>query len=250
MGLPAAVKVLVAIFLASSFKTLPFVYVIRFYNAALRTIIFKRKQYRKTRLNTYGITGKNPMDVFRAIPYHTYCSPLELDMFFHKSNSTYFVDLDIARTKFLCQMFQKLFLDFYDNTTGDFKSKSINNFPYIPVAEVQCTFRKEIKVFQKFSIYSSVLAWDDKWIYILSKVVHVDGKLSALAITKYVFKKNGRISMKPKEFLTHCGFYNEAVEKINEENFKLVEHMNQNADGLEKLAEKMETVTSLRDHHI
>lgn len=250
MGLPTAVKVLVAVFLASTYKTLPLVYVIRFYSAALKSILFKRSQYKKTRQNTHGITGKNPMDVFRAVTYSTYCSPLELDMFMHKSNSTYFIDLDIARTKFLCQMFQKLFLDFYDNATGDFKSKSINNFPYIPVAQVQCTFKKEIKVFQKFNILTNVLAWDDKWIYVLSKMVHTDGKLAALSITKYVFKKHGRVSMKPKEFLTHCGLYNEAVEKINAENFKLVEHMNSTADGLEQLAEKMEANSSLRDHHI
>uniref|UniRef100_A0A0L0P0J5 Thioesterase n=1 Tax=Candidozyma auris TaxID=498019 RepID=A0A0L0P0J5_CANAR len=250
MGFKAAGKVLVALFFASTYKTLPLVYVLRFYLAAIRTIVLKRNEYRKTRQNTFGITGKNPMDVFRAVSYRTYCSPLELDMFMHKSNSTYFVDLDIARTKFLCTMFQKLFLDYIDNTTGDFKGKGLGNAPYIPVAEVLCTFRKEIKVFEKFTILSNILAWDDKWIYVMSKIVHDDGKLAALSITKYVFKKHGRISMKPKEYLTHCGLYNEAVEKINSENFKLVEHMNKNAEGLEKLAEKMDTTCSLRDHHI
>lgn len=250
MGLPNAVKVLVAVFLASTYKTLPLAYVFRFYAAAIRSLIFKGKEYRKTRLNTYGLTGKNPMDVFKAVSYSTYCSPLELDMFLHKSNSTYFVDLDIARTKFLCQMFQKLFLDFYDNTIGDFKGKSINNFPYIPVAQVQCTFKKEIKVFQRFSILSSILAWDEKWLFVLSKIVHSDGKLAAVSVTKYVFKKHGRVSMKPKDYLTHCGLYNEAVEKINQENIKLVEHMNETADGLDQIAEQMETNTSLRDHHI
>ena len=36
---------------------------------------------------------------------------------------------------------------------------------------VSCTFRKEIKPYQKYEVWSRVLSWDDKWIYIVSHFV-------------------------------------------------------------------------------
>lgn len=232
----------VVLFLISTYKTLPLAYCLRFYYLALKNVVLTRSKYRRTKLNTFGITGKHPLDLFRAIDYHSYASPLEIDMYLHKSNSTYFLDLDLARTQMVSQVFQKLFMSYYDNELAEFKGVSINNYPYIPVGLVQCLFKKEIKIFQRYTITSNVLAWDDKWLYILLKFVLPNNKLSAVAITKYVFKKNGRMTIKPREFISQCGLYNNEVEKINSENFKLVEHINSTLDGLEQVAERMDSL--------
>lgn len=224
---------------ASSYKTLPFSYMIRFYSLVVKHLVLRRRQYLTQKENTYGI-GKHKLDIFRAVTYSTYASPLEIDMYLHKSNSTYFTDLDIARTSLVCVVFQRLFMRYWNNENGEFKRKSLQNCPYVPVGTVQCVFKREIKLFECYDITSNVMAWDQKWLYVMLKFVLSNGKLCAIGITKYVFKKKGRITMRPREFIAECGLYNEEVEKINQENYKLVSQLESSQD-LEELAEKMET---------
>lgn len=232
-------KIVAVAFLVSTYKTLPFAYPIRFYSLVFKHIVIHKNAYIHSKRNTYGI-GTSKLDVFKAVSYSTYASPLEIDMYLHKSNSTYLLDLDIARTAFVCQLFQKLFLKTWLNESGEFKSQTLGNCPYVPVGTIQCVFKREIKVFQRYIITSNVLAWDNKWLYVLLKFVSSDGKLCALGITKYVFKKNGRITMRPRDFMAECDLYNEEVEKINEKNYNLVSHL-ESSEGLEQLADLMET---------
>lgn len=237
MLLSAAAKVAVVAFLASTYKTLPLAYTVRFYLAVLRSLVLQRSAFLRNRENTYGI-GKGRLDVFQAVSYTTYASPLEIDMYMHKSNSTYFLDLDIARTKLVCRVFQKLFMNYWDNTSGEFRGKSLQNSPFVPIGTVQCSFKREIKMFQNYTITSNVMAWDDKWLYVLSKFTIGDQKLCAVAVTKYVFKKKGRITLRPREFIAECGLYNDDVEAISQQNLSLVPDL-ESSEELEKLAAKM-----------
>lgn len=237
MPLTRLLKVLALLFALSAYKTLPFAYMARFYYQVGRHLVTKRRRYLKSKENTYGL-GKHKLDIFRAVKYSTYASPMEIDMYLHKSNSTYLVDLDIARTKMVVIVFQKLFMRFWGNENGEFRRKSLQNSPFIPVATVECVFTNEILVFQRYDIISSVMAWDNKWLYVLLKFVTPEGKLCSICVTKYVFKKKGRITMRPREFIAEIGLYNEDVEKINEENIKLVDHLG-SSEGLKELAEQM-----------
>lgn len=227
-------------FLLSTYKSLPLAYPIRFYWLVFKHIIIHKNAYIRTNRNTYGF-GTSKLDVFKGVTYSTYASPLEIDMYLHKSNSTYLLDLDIARTAFVCLLFQKLFLKTWLNESGEFKSQTLRNCPYVPVGTVQCIFKREIKVFQHYDISSNVLAWDNKWLYVLLKFVTSDGKLCALAITKYVFKKNGRITMRPRDFIAECDLYNEEAEEINQRNYNLVSHL-ESFEGLEQMADQMEII--------
>lgn len=231
-------KLALAAFLVSTFKTLPLAYPVRFYWYIFRHLVFKKWQYLRTKKNSYGF-GDNKLDIFRAVPYSTYASPLEIDMYLHKSNSTYLVDLDIARTHAVCLIFQTLFMRYWHNELREFRGVSLFNCPYVPVGTIQCAFKREIKAFQRYSIVSSVYAWDHKWLYVLLKFVLLDGKLCAVAITKYVFKKKGRITMKPRDFIAECGMYNDEVERINAENYKHVSHL-ETSEGLEEWAARMD----------
>lgn len=237
MYLYRILKVLAAIFALSTYKTLPFAYMARFYFQVGKHLVRKRGQYIKTKENTYGV-GKHKLDIFRAVKYSTYASPMEIDMYLHKSNSTYLVDLDIARTKMVVIVFQKLFMRYWGNENGEFKRQSLQNSPFIPVATVECVFANEILVFQRYDIISSVMAWDNKWLYVLLKFVTPKGKLCCVCVTKYVFKKKGRITMRPREFIEEIGLYNDDVEKINAENIKLVDHLG-SSEGLKEFAENM-----------
>lgn len=109
----------------------------------------------------------------------------------------------------MCKIFQKLILN----------SK---HWPYVPVANVFTNFLREIKPFEKYVVTSSILCWDQKWIYVMSKFTKSNGKvLCSLSITKYVLK-DGRKTINPKEALEACGIYNDEVAKVSEENLKLL----------------------------
>ncbi|EDK38823.2 hypothetical protein PGUG_02921 [Meyerozyma guilliermondii ATCC 6260] len=240
------VKALLSLFLLSTYKTLPGAYVIRFYYRAFVTLALTRKKYVSSKKqNTFGYTGDSKLDIFKPSTYTSYVSPLEIDMFVHKSNSTYFTDLDLARMDLVLRVFQKYFFQEFDNDFGTFKSKSVNNFPYAPIAMVECTFKKELKIFQKFEIKSKVVAWDDKWLFMMSEFkIPKSDRTYAVAMTKYVFKKGGgRTTINPEEMIERCGMLNDEVKAINKENYELVKHL-ASTDDLEAMFDKLTSRTS------
>lgn len=220
-------KILLAIYAISSIKTLPLAYVARFYLSVARNLILSKSKYHKgNNKNSYGITTekKGDLAVFTPVTYSSYVSPLEYDMFLHKSNSTYFADLDMARTKLLCHVFQKGFYSYMDNEHGDFKKKLFSNIPFIPVARVECTFKKELKLFESYEVVSRVGAWDDKWLYVISKFVKPHSKrVHCIGITRYVFK-TGRVTVPPKTIVERSGLLTKEAEEKNEEYLKLFTH--------------------------
>ena len=206
--------VAVAVFALLTIKTLPFAYFARFYLQVLVTVYLPMVRFfRNGKQNTFGFT--KPADVFSWVPYHLYVLPLEIDMYLHKLNLTYFADLDIARTKLVCQIMQRMFIRFRNNDTGEFKGKLVKNFPFVPVALIKGLFKREMLVFSRFQIKSRFFGWDDnKWVYVVSKFVTGSGKnekVMGIFVTKYCFKKKGRITIRPREILQESGFFTEEV---------------------------------------
>ncbi|RCK55500.1 hypothetical protein Cantr_03925 [Candida viswanathii] len=227
-------KYLILAFLISTHKTLPLAYVVRFYYHAIRGFFALRSYYLRTKRNSFGYNS--PKDLFTWITLDSYVTPLELDVYMHKLNSTYFLDLDIARTKLLTRLFQTYWWWSYDNGHGKGKKKhSLSNIPYVPVATVQCQFKRELKLFQKFKISSRVLAWDKKWLFVMSKFVTDDNKVTAIAITKYVFKV-GRLTIAPEEYIKLCNFWDDENQAINAKNYELVKYL-VDVEDIEKIAE-------------
>ncbi|KAI5951782.1 hypothetical protein KGF54_004857 [Candida jiufengensis] len=245
MSLQSTIKWALIAFAIISHKTIPFAYVIRFYYHAIIGLLSSKLQLSKdsTKYNSYNFN--KPSDLFKTITLNSRVSPLEIDMYLHKSNSTYFLDLDIARTKFLIRLLQPYWWYAFANEHKQFggavkKSYSISNFPYVPVATVQCQFKKELKPFEKFKITSRILAWDKKWLFVLSifttynKQTKKFNTINAIALTKYVFKI-GRLTISPIDILKHCNFINEENLLINEKNYNLVQYL-VDTENLEKLA--------------
>ncbi|KAI3404720.2 STP4 [Candida oxycetoniae] len=193
-----------------------------------------------TTYNTYGFNS--PKDLFSSVTLESRVSPFELDMYLHKSNSTYFLDLDIARTKLLIRLLQSYWWHSFENKSGKFgKSKrKIANFPYAPIAIVKCQFKRELKPFEKFHINSRILAWDKKWLFVLSTFTTKNShnsqmdKVNAVALTKYVFKI-GRITIPPIEILNHCNLIDEKNLETNLVNYELVKNL-VDTEGLESIA--------------
>jgi hypothetical protein len=94
-----------------------------------------------------------------------------------------------------------------------------------------CTWRKEIKPYARYELWTRVLSWDEKWLYIVTHFVKPDvfhpdeyvmqpgrkaakrrekedlntlGSVYASSVARYVFKNNRR-TIPPEEALRVCG---------------------------------------------
>ncbi|RYP42070.1 hypothetical protein DL767_000582 [Monosporascus sp. MG133] len=99
-------------------------------------------------------TRPPPSDaLFRPWSMRSRTCMLECDANLHKSNSTYLIDLDISRAELLT----RLFAHALRRTRAG-----------LVLAGVDISFRREIRPLQAYETHSRVLAWDNKWIYVLS----------------------------------------------------------------------------------
>lgn len=145
---------------------------------------------------------------------------METDYNFHKSNSTYFSDLDIARTALATRLLSPgvgLLSKIIDEETVEACRKESKRAPrklpwmYIAVGSVYCSFKREIKPFERVDIQSKAVGWDQKWLHVLSFYLRPSRKrgekptLLATALTKYVVKK-GRLTIPPERVLRTSGF--------------------------------------------
>ncbi|KAM0332315.1 hypothetical protein ACHAQA_002591 [Verticillium albo-atrum] len=85
---------------------------------------------------------------------------LECDYNLHKSNSTYFTDLDMSRGNFCLIFFSKKF----SPVPGP------NHFTLV-LGGATCTWRKEIKPYQSYELWTRILSWDEKWLYVVTHFV-------------------------------------------------------------------------------
>jgi hypothetical protein len=98
---------------------------------------------------------------------------MECDYNFHKSNSTYFSDLDVTRSNIVCCLLRKGIKKL--NTTPDVVIGP-DGVPAkgrwgIMLGAVQCSFKKEIAPYEPYEMWSRILCWDRKWIYVVSHFV-------------------------------------------------------------------------------
>jgi hypothetical protein len=97
-------------------------------------------------------------------------------------------------------------------TKQSFAARKARNDPlmYVALAGVTALFRREIKPFARYMVSSRVLAWDRKWLFVVSHFVGAekgpDGKraLYASALSKYVFKSK-RLTVSPEVVLVESG---------------------------------------------
>ena len=160
-------------------------------------------------------------DIFAPAEYSTYASLAETDYNLHKSNSTYFADLDIARSKLIARLLGRIWplASVPIKVTPPVVSK-VN--PAVIIGSVHTSFHREIKPLASYRIRSRVLAWDNRWIYVGSwflagkkrgsRITTKDSgtghaatsTVLASSLTKYIVKR-GRITIRPEDIWKEAG---------------------------------------------
>ncbi|KAI4758952.1 hypothetical protein E4T52_01802 [Aureobasidium sp. EXF-3400] len=158
---PGGVWRILAIFFALlSLKSLPFVWHFRVFKNLIWHLYLQPLPLK-------------PSHLFKPIITTSHNSISECDYNFHKSNSTYFSDLDVSRAAFVGVLLKKSLarLNGGDLTGLPEEAKTVKGTYIVALGGVGCVFRKEIPPLVRFEVWTRLLAWDDKWIYIVSHIV-------------------------------------------------------------------------------
>lgn len=197
-------RILLLFFILTNLKNMSFAWTFRVIGAMFRHATVKRKPLPKHKLFQYCITqSRNTI--------------LDTDYNMHKSNSTYFADLDVARTHMVMRLFAPGMEEVGHNPKAglvrDKNNRVVKGTPGLALGAVSCHFKKEIPLFGRYEMWTRLLCWDRKWFYIVTHFV-TPGKLKpgkdgkavdpaelqkhvvATAISKYVFKM-GRFTVHP-----------------------------------------------------
>ncbi|KAK6330512.1 hypothetical protein TWF696_003401 [Orbilia brochopaga] len=182
-------RIIAVLIVLANLKVVPFFWHTRFWYALQIHLLARRRIL------------PNPTQLFAPVKITSRAPLYECDFNYHKSNSTYFSDLDIARTHLVAHLIKKALR--LRRQRGD---KPL----YVALGGVACLFRREIKPYQRYEVWSRVLAWDEKWFWVISHFVSAEKdrsgkrKIYASSLSKYVFKVE-RKTIPPVEVLEESG---------------------------------------------
>lgn len=148
----------------------------------------RRPPYVKQTLITSSDSTIHP--IFHPVSIFSRSPLLETDYNLHRSNSTYFFDLNISRTALVTSL---LFAGFRTCNAAleAERHRGANN---VILGSVHTSYHREIKPYERYEVGRGVLGWDQKWLVILSAFLRPrQGKreevVLASALSKYVVKK-------------------------------------------------------------
>ncbi|EXJ92013.1 hypothetical protein A1O3_00563 [Capronia epimyces CBS 606.96] len=152
-----------------------------------------------------------PVSIFSRAPL------LETDYNLHKSNSTYFSDLDESRTALMT----RVLIPGLRHGSRALEREGHKGRLAVILGSVHTSFHREILPYERYEVRSRLLGWDRKWIVVGSWFVRParnhkhkekgNGKeeepevLLASALSKYVVKK-GRFTVSPERCFTAAGW--------------------------------------------
>ncbi|KAI0849674.1 hypothetical protein F5Y00DRAFT_269072 [Daldinia vernicosa] len=152
---------LLCFFVVLNIKNMPFMWHLRLVNG-FRFIL-------RTQRPAVPLTHTH---IFQPIITSSTAQLMEIDFNMHKSNSSYFADVDIARTHLVCTLFAKGI----DQMRGGTAAYTGSKKPVFGLAlgAVSCNFKREVRPYEEYEMWSKILAWDEKWIYIVTHFVRKD----------------------------------------------------------------------------
>ncbi|KAI1106158.1 hypothetical protein F4804DRAFT_59920 [Jackrogersella minutella] len=152
---------LLCLFIILNIKNMPFMWHLRLLNA-FRFILRTQR----------SAVPLKPMHIFQPIITSSTAQLMEIDFNMHKSNSSYFSDVDIARTHLVCTLFAKGI----DQMRGGTAAYTGSKKPVFGLAlgAVSCNFKRELRPYEEYEMWSKILSWDEKWIYIVTHFVRKD----------------------------------------------------------------------------
>ncbi|KAL2678523.1 hypothetical protein Neosp_009270 [[Neocosmospora] mangrovei] len=222
MGPGIVKRVMITVFVLINWKNMPFFRV--FYTIIYHVYIRKRPSL-------------GPRALFKPMISTTYTSIFEIDYNLHKSNSSFFTDFDVSRSQLVSYLLRPAMTNLAHNTSSRFILDPRSGEPMkgalgVVLGSVQCSFHKEIGLYKRYELWSRVLCWDRKWLYILTHFLPAgtakptswldnglrrfkaradsdvasgwERKIQATAISKYVFKI-GRLTVHPARILDNSG---------------------------------------------
>jgi acyl-CoA thioesterase FadM len=198
----ASWRTLAVVFVLVNLKSLPLAWHVRLLYRMVANWYTRARVQRAVQLQSEagGHPLFDPVSIFSRSPV------LETDYNLHKSNSTYFVDLDESRTALMT----KILVPGLKKGSADLEKEGHRGPLSIILGSVHTSFHREIRPYELYEVRSRVLGWDRKWIVIGSWFVRpaTGGKeevLLASALSKYVVKK-GRFTASPERCFTTAGW--------------------------------------------
>ncbi|KAH7116361.1 capsule polysaccharide biosynthesis protein [Dactylonectria macrodidyma] len=225
MELGRTSRILLLLVIFTNWKSLPFMWTCRIFS-----VVFYHNYVRKS-----PILG--PRALFKPMISETHSPLLEIDYNFHKSNSTFFSDLDISRAHLISYLCRPALRHMAQNVRSRLVLDPKTGAPVkgslgVLLGAVECSFKKEVAPYKAYEMWSNILCWDRKWLFIVTHFVpkgttrptewldpnfaqvktwsHSDTadnwktKIIATAISKYVFKI-GRFTVHPALILADSG---------------------------------------------
>ncbi|KAI9926252.1 hypothetical protein MW887_004715 [Aspergillus wentii] len=156
--------------------------------------------------------------LFQPSTYKTTTSAGEIDMFGHKSNATYFTDLDIARASHLFSILREGMRSFEIESNNMLAHEmtekvrdvergrgiSSSGLLRFGMGGVSCNFKKEIKPGQRRGrAAEGGRPRSDSVTPLLDEKDPTAPVIHAVALSKFVFKE-GRRTLRPREFFQRC----------------------------------------------
>ncbi|KAK8909744.1 hypothetical protein QC760_002432 [Botrytis cinerea] len=159
-------RIAIAILLLGNLKNLPGVWHYRVLKGLFQHVIFSKR---------YIPAELGPASLFLPIINPSHSTLWECDYNAHKSNSTYFSDLDVTRAHLVACLLQPGIDALRNNKkTGlvlDANGKKMRGRWGIILGGTSCSFRKEVAPYGSYEMWSRLLCWDKKWIYIVTHFV-------------------------------------------------------------------------------
>ncbi len=143
-----------------NFKVFPFIYHLRILNG-LRFVLRSQRPSQDV----------GPEQLFQPLITSSKAPMMEIDVFGHKSNSTYFSDIDVARVHLITTLFGNGIAKIRGGTTMNGLSGRPHSKFSVALGAVTCTFRKELLPYETYDMWTRVLTWDDKWLYLVTHFV-------------------------------------------------------------------------------
>jgi hypothetical protein len=120
-----------------------------------------------------------PHALFQPIITSTRSPLLETDYNLHKSNSTYFSDMDISRTHLFTAIIRngikknsRLYGAKKSAVAGAIgATEGTRGSHLIALGGISCLFKREILPYTKYEMWTRILCWDRKWFYLITHLV-------------------------------------------------------------------------------
>ncbi|KAI5299875.1 hypothetical protein KEM55_001299 [Ascosphaera atra] len=216
-------KALAILLVALNLKNVPFAWHARvFYymgtrnNVKKHDLVLKAKAKSKVKAeptSADGTAGVASHPIFTPVSIFSHTPMTEMDYNLHKSNSTYFSDLDISRTALVTDLYTpgvELIRRDLDKQLDDSGRKKYPGGIFVVLGSVYCSFKKAIVAYERYEMQSKVVGWDEKWLYVVTFFLRPEKKkgqgktLLAVGISEYVTKK-GRFTISPSKVLAASG---------------------------------------------